>query len=120
MALSLHKNPEFAVRVVSRDAGAAKAKDLSSKGIKVVTANNWKAHELALAMHGAWAIFINIDSDNPEENWKAGKRPTEFDMGKIIVDAAVTAGVRHVVHASLPYSSKLTDGQVSLISFDGR
>ncbi|KAH7339238.1 hypothetical protein BKA66DRAFT_448459 [Pyrenochaeta sp. MPI-SDFR-AT-0127] len=96
VALSLHKNPEFAVCVLSRDAEAAKAKRLSSQGIEVVTANNWKPHEYSLALRGAWEIFINIDSDNPEENWKAGKTPTEFHMGKLIVDTAVRAGVKHI------------------------
>lgn len=41
-------------------------------------------------------------------------------MGKTIVDAAVKMGVRHAIHASLPASTKLTEGRVTLLAFDGK
>lgn len=40
-------------------------------------------------------------------------------MTKGVIDAAVRAGVKHIIHASLPYASQLTGGKVPLISFDG-
>ena len=41
-------------------------------------------------------------------------------MGKIIIDAAVKPGVKHAVHASLPAASKLTNGKVPVLAFDGK
>lgn len=40
-------------------------------------------------------------------------------MGKGIIDTAVHSGIKHIIHASLPFASELTKGQVQLISFDG-
>ncbi|KAF9891229.1 hypothetical protein FE257_004793 [Aspergillus nanangensis] len=120
VAISLHKNPSFQVRVLSRDANGPKAKRLSDLGITVMTANNWNPASLQRAFEGCWGVFINIDSDNPDEQWKAGKTPTELDMGQIALDCAVKAGVKHIVHASLPHASKLTNGAVPLISFDDK
>lgn len=40
-------------------------------------------------------------------------------MGKIVIDSAIQAGVEHMIHASLPYATKLTNGKVPMISFDG-
>ena len=45
--------------------------------------------------------------------------PSEYEMGKIIVDAAVEAGIKHAVHASLPAATKLTNGKVPVLAFDG-
>lgn len=84
------------------------------------TVNNWDETALRSALDGCWGLFVNVDSDNPEENWKAGKTPTEFDMIKGILDAAAAAGVHHVVQASLPYASKLTGGKVPIVSFDDK
>lgn len=44
--------------------------------------------------------------------------PTEFDMGKIIVDAAAEAGVQHVVFSSGPPCTEMTDGRVSMKAMD--
>ncbi|KAI8294360.1 NmrA-like family domain-containing protein [Colletotrichum sp. SAR 10_99] len=41
-------------------------------------------------------------------------------MGKGIVDAAVKAGVKHAVHASLPAASELTKGEVPVLAFDAK
>lgn len=41
-------------------------------------------------------------------------------MGRIVLDAAERAGVQHVVHASLPAATKLTDGKVPMVAFDGQ
>ncbi|KAF4462139.1 hypothetical protein FALBO_11054 [Fusarium albosuccineum] len=46
--------------------------------------------------------------------------PPELEMGKTVIDAAVKAGVKHAVHASLLAASKLTNGKVPLLAFDGK
>lgn len=54
------------------------------------------------------------------KNFKQQIGPSEFEMGRGILDAAAKAGIKHVVHASLPAATKLTDGRVSLTAFDGK
>lgn len=41
-------------------------------------------------------------------------------MGKNVVDSAINAGVSYMIHASLPSASKLTNGKVPMVSFDGK
>lgn len=41
-------------------------------------------------------------------------------MGKIIIDAAQKAGIKHAVHASLLSATKLTNGDISVTSFDDK
>ncbi|WAO92333.1 NmrA domain-containing protein [Fusarium falciforme] len=118
VARSLHDNPDFHVRVLSRDPTAAKAQVLAKNGIEVVKCDNWKAGDLQRAFTGCWGVFINIDSDAP--NFKNRIGPSEFEMGKIIIDAAVKSGVKHAVHASLPAASKLTNGKVPVLAFDDK
>jgi hypothetical protein len=36
------------------------------------------------------------------------------------MDSAIRAGVKHMVFASLPHASKLTNGKMSVVSFDGK
>ncbi|CAG9993030.1 unnamed protein product [Clonostachys byssicola] len=118
VAISLHDNPEFQVRVLSRDPTSAKAQRLVKLGIQVVKADNWSDTDLQSAFRGCWGIFINLNSDLPNFKRKIG--PSEFENGKIVVDAAVKAGVKHVVHASLPPASKLTNGKIPVYSFDDK
>lgn len=65
MAKSLHDNPEFQVRVLSRDPTTDKAQSLSKLGIEVVKCDNWKRDELLQAFARCWGVYINIDSDAP-------------------------------------------------------
>ncbi|KAI8274607.1 NmrA-like family domain-containing protein [Colletotrichum sp. SAR11_57] len=106
----------FRVRVISRDPSSAKAKKLIDSGIDVVQADCWETGQLIEAFKGCWGVFINIDSDAP--NFKQRIGPSELQMGKGIVDAAVKAGIKHAVHASLPAASELTKGQVPVLAFD--
>ncbi|KAF5485080.1 NmrA-like family domain-containing protein [Colletotrichum siamense] len=115
---SLHDNPQFRVRVISRDPSSAKAKKLADSGIDVVQADCWETDQLIEAFKGCWGVFINIDSDAP--NFKQRIGPSELQMGKGIVDAAVKAGVKHAVHASLPAASELTKGEVPVLAFDDK
>ncbi|KAK1856555.1 NmrA family protein [Colletotrichum chrysophilum] len=118
VARSLHDNPQFRVRVISRDPSSAKAKKLIDSGIDVVQADCWETGQLIEAFKGCWGVFINIDSDAP--NFKQRIGPSELQMGKGIVDAAVKAGIKHAVHASLPAAPELTKGQVPVLAFDDK
>lgn len=45
--------------------------------------------------------------------------PSETDLGKIIVDAAVEARVRHFVYSGMESASKITKGAVPNKAFEG-
>ena len=47
-------------------------------------------------------------------------KPTEFDLGSILVDSAAEAGVKHVVYSSAPSSTQLTEGKIKLEPMDSQ
>ncbi|KAH6873407.1 hypothetical protein B0T10DRAFT_588772 [Thelonectria olida] len=116
VALSLNDNPAFHVRVTTRDPTTEKAQKKSAAGIEVVKADSWESEELGNAFKGAWGLYVNTDSDDP--NFKAGIGPPESEMGTTIIDAAKKAGVKHFVYAGLPEASRVTNGEVPILSFD--
>ncbi|CAG8888208.1 unnamed protein product [Penicillium egyptiacum] len=116
VARSLLKNPAFHVRGITRNPGSDASKALISQGAEMVQANGLSPDEMKAAFRGSWGVFLNINSDdkaftNPES-------PSEFDMGKIIVDAAAFAGVQHFVFSSGPPCSEMTNGKVSMKAMD--
>ncbi|KAM6509439.1 hypothetical protein FALCPG4_017094 [Fusarium falciforme] len=113
---SLLDNPEFHVRVTSRDPTSVKAKRVRDQGAEVVLADSWKSDELVEAFKGAWALFLNTDSDNA--NFKAEIGPPESEMGRIVIDAAVKQDVKHFVFSGLPEAPNVTKGEVPILSFD--
>ena len=46
------------------------------------------------------------------------ENPSEFDMGKIIVDAAASAGVQHFAYSSGPACTEMTNGRLSMKAMD--
>ncbi|KAJ5986946.1 hypothetical protein N7451_011311 [Penicillium sp. IBT 35674x] len=116
VAKSLLKNPAFRVRGITRNPASDASKALGSQGAEMVKANGLDPEEMRAAFRGSWAVFLNINSDdkafaNPES-------PTEFDMGKIIVDAAASQGVQHFVFSSGAPCSELTNGKVTMKAMD--
>lgn len=70
------------------------------------------------AFKGSWGAFVNTNTDdhvfeNPEET------RTELDLGKIIVDAAVEAGVEVFVYSGFNSATEITNGKVACKAFDG-
>ena len=106
------------LRAITRNPDSATAKKLSDSGIDVVKADGWDKDSLVAAFQGSWAVFANTNSDdavfeNPEE------RRTELDLGKIVVDAAVEAGVRVFVYSGMASARVSSGGKVPVEAFDG-
>jgi hypothetical protein len=57
-------------------------------------------------------LYMNLNSD--DKIWKIPGGPTEYDLGKNIVDAAAQAGVRHLVFSSGPPCAEMTGGVVKM------
>lgn len=69
------------------------------------------------AFKGSWGAFVNTNTDdavfeNPEET------RTELDLGKLVVDAAVEAGVEVLVYSGFNSAKEISKGKVENRAFD--
>lgn len=46
--------------------------------------------------------------------------PTEIDLGKLLVDAAAEAGVKHLVYSSAESSKEVTNGEIDCETFESK
>ena len=115
---SLLQNPSFRVRAITRTPLSPTSQALSAVGAEVVQADGFKAEEIRAAFDGSWGAFVNINSDDKIFTNPDG--PTEFDLGKTIVDAAAGAGVKHFVFSSGPPCTEMTKGKVRMKAMDSR
>ncbi|KAK5990628.1 NmrA-like family domain-containing oxidoreductase lnaB [Cladobotryum mycophilum] len=112
VARSLLQNPSFSVRAITRSPDSQASRSLLSAGAEVVKADGFLGEEILAAFQGAWGAFVNLNSDDPI--WRKPDGPTEFDLGKAIVDAAAGAGVKHLVFSSGPPCIEMTGGKVNM------
>ncbi|KAF7542925.1 hypothetical protein G7Z17_g11162 [Cylindrodendrum hubeiense] len=115
-SLVQNKDKEFSVRGITRNPDSDKAKALASQGVEVVKADGFVKEQVIEAFRGSWGVFVNTNSDDPAVNQPGG--PTETDLGKLIVDAAAEAGVRHFVYSGMESASEITNGDVPNAAFD--
>ncbi|KAG7008553.1 hypothetical protein G7Y79_00005g016940 [Physcia stellaris] len=114
VSMSLLANPStFRVRTLTRNTTSSAALALASAGAEVVHADAFNRQDMLAAFHGAWGVFVNTNSDDPVFMMDGG-RLTEFDLGRVIVDAAADAGVKHVVLSSGPPCGEMTGGKVMM------
>ncbi|RJE23177.1 hypothetical protein PHISCL_04484 [Aspergillus sclerotialis] len=116
VARSLLQNPSFRVRGITRNASSEASRALVLLGADVVEANGFNQEDMLRALQGAWGLYVNLNSD--DEAWRNPDGPTEFDLGKSIVDAAVGASVKHLVFSSGPPCTEMTDGKVRMKAMD--
>ncbi|KOS36730.1 hypothetical protein ACN38_g12508 [Penicillium nordicum] len=112
VAVSLLQNPNFRVRVTTRDLTSKKAQDLKLVGAEVIKADSWDTAELDQALKGAWGVFLNTNGDAPE--YAGDGDLDETQMGKNVVDAAQRQGVQAFIYAGLPEVSKITHGTINI------
>lgn len=110
VARSILRNKRFSVRVITRNPNSDAAKALASLGAEVVKADGFNKEEMKAAFDGSWAAFVNTQSEDASVTQVNG--PTEFDLGKNIVDAAAEAGVENFVYSGGADTETLTNGEV--------
>ena len=71
------------------------------------------------AFQGSWGAFVNTNSEDPVFLDPEEKR-TEFDLGKIVVDAAIEAGVKVFVYSGFHSAKDITEGKIAVPAFDGK
>lgn len=64
-SLLADKSGAFAVRGITRNPASDKAKALADQGVEVVKADGFKLDEMTAAFAGAWAAFVNTNSEDP-------------------------------------------------------
>ncbi|KAJ5134867.1 hypothetical protein N7448_000110 [Penicillium atrosanguineum] len=113
---SLLQNSNFAARGITRNPQSNASMALAARGVEMIQADGFNSEEMITAFHGSWGAFVNINSD--DKIFANTKGPTEFDMGKTIVDAAAHAGVQHFVFSSGPPCTEMTGGLVQMKAMD--
>ncbi|KAH8666064.1 hypothetical protein BGZ61DRAFT_498513 [Ilyonectria robusta] len=106
----------FKVRAISRNPESEGARALAAAGAELIKADGFKKEELLSAFAGSWGVFVNTNSDDPAVGQKNG--PSETDIGKDVVEAAVEVGVKHFVYSGLASASLITKGEIPVECFD--
>ncbi|KAJ6012514.1 hypothetical protein N7522_002869 [Penicillium canescens] len=108
VARSLLKNPGFKVRALTRNPNSDASQKLALQGAEIHQADGFDLESMVSAFAGSWGAFVNINSDDKsvKENYLA-----EIDLGKIIVEAAAEAGVRHFLFSTAPNSFEVSGGK---------
>lgn len=118
VARSLLQNPAFKVRGITRSASSDASQNLVAAGADIVQASAFNHQEMVAALRGAEGLYININSDDKELKNPAG--PTEVDLGKAIINAAVEAGVQNLVYSGGPPCTEMTGSKISIKAMDSK
>lgn len=106
---------EYKLRGISRDPSKPNAQKLSSQGVEMVTADMNDTGALQSAISGSHAVFATTNY------WETQSKETEVQQGKNVADVSAAAGVKHLIWASLPHVTKLTNGELTHVDhFDGK
>ncbi|KAI5795242.1 NmrA family protein [Geopyxis carbonaria] len=96
--LSLLRNPTYTLRGTTRTPASPAALALSSRGVQLFTADAATPGTFGPALAGAWGVFLNLSSQDPS------LEHTEAAAGVALVSAIRAAGVKVLVHSSLPHT----------------
>jgi uncharacterized protein YbjT (DUF2867 family) len=113
VARQLVATDRWRVRALSRDPAADTVRPLRSAGVEVVRGDLGDPDSLRAASAGISALFLVTNY------WVLGGE-REYRYGRNAVDAAVAAGVTHIVYSSLPEAHRRTGGMLSLPHHDSK
>lgn len=106
---------EFKLRGITRDPTKPNAKKLADQGVEMVSANMDDPAGLESAISGSYAVFAVTNY------WETMSKETELQQGKNVADISKRAGVKHLIWASLPHVTKLTNGELTHVDhFDSK
>lgn len=112
VAATLLQSGRFQVRVLTRNGESKEARNLELLGaeIAIVPAGLGHFRELVTAFTGAEGVYLMTPQLDPRDN-------VEFALGKELADAAVEAGVSHIVFSTLENVDKITNGKKKVSHF---
>jgi uncharacterized protein YbjT (DUF2867 family) len=74
---SLLRAPDsFEVRAITRDPNSVAALELSMLGASLVQADGSQSNQITKAFQGSWAVFLNINSDDPVSGFRQPCAPS--------------------------------------------
>lgn len=91
----------FTVRALTRNPASSAAKELAALGAEVVEADFYNEASVQRAFEGAYGAFLVTNF------WAHGSAAKEIEEVKVLVRAAKTAGLRHVVWSTLEDTREL-------------
>ncbi|KAK9384428.1 hypothetical protein V1515DRAFT_371106 [Lipomyces mesembrius] len=116
------KDKNFKVRGITRNPDGEKAKALTAKGVEMVRADLNDEGSLVKAFEGAYAIFAVTDFNEPFATMDSeAAMEFEYQQGiNIAIAASTTATLQHYLWSTLPYSSKLSHGKLTVPHFESK
>ena len=106
VAAALLRSDRFRVRVLTRNQDSTESRNLELLGaeIAIVPAGLGYFRALVTAFTGAEGVYSMTPQLGPRDN-------VEFALGEELADAAVAAGVSHIVFSTLENAGKITNGK---------
>lgn len=106
VAVTLLESGRFRVRAITRNRNSNEARSLERLGAEIATVPAGLGHrgELVAAFNGADGVFLMTPPVSPGDD-------LEFALGKELADAAVEAGIGHIVYSTLENVRELTNGK---------
>ncbi|KAJ7660793.1 NAD(P)-binding protein [Mycena polygramma] len=92
----------YAVRALTRDPTTKQALELAARGVECVKGSFEDLDSVALALDGAYGVWVNTDG------FTVGEMKEIYIGIRIFETAKQTHALRHYVYSSLPYVSKTT------------
>jgi len=114
IAKALLEDGNWNVRGLTRHAGSQRALEFSSKGVEIIAVDWQNKGELASALENCYAFFALTDY------WDSSTKENETEIGKGMVDAAKSAGVKHFIWSTLPNVEKLSGGKYKVHHFTNK
>jgi uncharacterized protein YbjT (DUF2867 family) len=108
----LLKDGKYEVIALTRDPTKEAAKKLEAKGVKVVKGDASDKDSIKAAVHGVYGVFLVT------QFWEKFSADLELTEGKNVIDAALDAGVHHIVFSGLEDVEKELGYKVP--HFDGK
>ncbi len=106
VAKALLAQDQFNVRILTRNAASAKAKQLSQMGAEIVEGDLDNKQSLLGAMKDCYGVFGVTNFWEHFQN--------EYQQGKNLIDAVNASGIQHFVYSALPSYSKLSMGKYAV------
>jgi NmrA-like family len=115
VAVTLLASGRFRVRAITRNRDSTEARSLASLGAEIATVPSGLGHreELVTAFNGVDSVYLMTPQIDPQDD-------VEFALGKQLADAAVEAGVGHIIFSTLENVEKITGGKKHVPHFTSK
>lgn len=106
VATTLLNSKQYRVRALTRNRNSTEARGLADLGAEIVAVPPGLGHQkdLVAAFQGADGAYLMTPQLEPQDN-------AEFALGKQLADAAVEAGVGHIIFSTLENVDKISGGR---------